>query len=167
MGDFVAYLSKWRIALLFLLSAGFVSIGLWMAGVIGPMATSGRYSAAFTSVIGWLSIIIFGFCGLVAIKRFFDIGEQLRIGSSGVQVRTWSDQTIPWTEITNVTIWRYKHHKTIILHLRDPSLYPGRGAVALMTKANRALIGGDIGISLIGSDRSFDEAMAAIDQYRR
>lgn len=167
MGDFVAYASKWRIALLILLSAGFVSIGLWMAAIIGPMPTSHRYSPAFMFVIGWLSIIFFGFCGVVAIKRFFDTGEQLRIGSSGVRVRTWSDQTIPWTEITNVTIWSYKRQRTIILHLRDPSLYPGRGAVALMTKANRALTGGDIGISLIGSDRSFDEAMAAIEQYRR
>lgn len=57
-------------------------------------------------------------------------------------------------------------NRTIIPHLRSPSLFPGKGAFGLMGRANRALTGGDIGISLSGTDRKFDEAMAAITKFR-
>lgn len=166
MGDFVAYPSKWRIALLALLAAGFVVIGLWMIGLFGPIPTSRRYSPTFTVVWGWICITFFGFCAVAIVKRFFEAGEQLRIGPEGVWIRSWSDQTIPWTEITEATTWSYKGSKSIILHLRDPSLFPGRGAIGFIAKANRALTGGDISITLAGADRSLAEAIAAIDQFR-
>jgi hypothetical protein len=88
-------------------------------------------------VVGWVCIVFFGFCGAVAVKRLFDTNEHLRVGSAGVCLRSWSDQSIPWSEIKDVTTWSYKGQKSIILYLRDPSRYPGRGMAPLLASAVR------------------------------
>jgi hypothetical protein len=86
--------------------------------------------------------------------------------SLGVRYRQWSDDTIPWSEITDVTVWRYKRQKVILLHLKHPDRFSARGLVAKFAAINRRLTGGDISISMTATDRSFDEAMAAIQQFR-
>jgi hypothetical protein len=117
-------------------------------------------------VWGWITITFFGLCAVVSVKIWWVNGEQLRISSQGIRWSRWCEQTIPWDQITDVAEWRYKSTKSIILHVRDPQLYPGRGIVGWAGRANRALTGGDIGISLSGTDRSFDDAMAAIARFR-
>ena len=54
----------------------------------------------------------------------------------------------------------------IVLQLRDPGRFPGRGLAAVLAKANRELTGGDISISLTGTDRTTEEALRAINQFR-
>lgn len=167
MEDFVAQSSRWRIARLVLVSAAFVTAGLWMGGAFGPVPASRRYPPAMTFAIGWLSVIFFGCCGAIAIRTLFNIGEQLRIGAAGIRSRPWSDKTIPWSEIRDVTTWTYKRQKAIVLHLGDPARFPGRRVPAIFAGANRWLTGGDVAISLTGTDRSFQDALAAIDHFRR
>lgn len=167
MRDFVAYPSRLRIALLILLAVGFVVLGLWMVGRLGPVPTSRRYAPMTVLVTGWAAVVFFGLCALAGVKRLFESGEQVRIGAAGIRWVRWSDQTIPWTEIRDVTVWTYKRQRAIVLHLRDPARFPGRGPLAVLARANRALTGGDIAISLTGTDRSFAQAMAAIADFRR
>lgn len=166
MPDFVAYSSRWRVTLLILAAAAFVGTGLWMAGVFGAPPGSRRYPAALMVAIGWFGVIFFGLCGVVAIKKLLDTGEQLRVGPSGICWTPWSDLTIPWSEITDVTGWEFRGQKTIVLHLRDPDRFPAKRPFAILAGANRALTGGDISISLAGTDRSFPEALAAIQRFR-
>jgi hypothetical protein len=168
MEDFIAYPSRTRLVLLGLGAAAFVALGLWMGGVFGPPPESDRYSASTIFAIGWICVVFFGLCGAAAIKKLFDPGEQLRIGRSGILTTPWSDQTIPWSEITDVTVWSYRHQKMITLHLRDPARFPGgRGIGALLAGANRSLTGGDISISMTATDRSFEDAMSAIARFRK
>jgi hypothetical protein len=167
MNDFVAYTSRGRTGLLALGAAAFVVIGLWMGGAFGSPPVSGGFSGWFGIFIGWFGVLFFGLCLAVFIRRFFDTREQLRIGPAGIRSAPWSDQTIPWSEIVNVTTWGYMRQRSIILHLRDPARFPGRGLAALLAGANRKLTGGDIGISLTGTDRSLNEAMSAIESFRR
>jgi hypothetical protein len=164
--EFIAFPSPWRIALLTLAAGIFVALGLWMVGVFGPPPESPRYSREMTIAIGWAGIIFFGLCGAVGVRRLFDGREQLRIGSGGIRSVPWSDQTIPWSEIDDVKTWSYKGQRSIILHLRDPAHFPGRGLAALLGGANRKLTGGDVAITLTGTDRSFDDAMSAIARFR-
>lgn len=166
MVDFVAFPSRWRIMLLLLGSAAFVVAGLWMGGVLGDPPASRRYSALAVSIVGWFSVVFFGLCGAAAIKGLFDTKEQLRIGPAGIRSLPWSGQTIPWSEIVEISSWHYKSQSFVILHLRDPSRFPGRGSRGLLAGANRALTGGDISINLTPTDRSFDEAMEAIERFR-
>lgn len=167
MKEFVAYPSRWRIALLALAAAAFVALGLWMGGAFGSSPVSRRYPPIEIFAIGWVSVLFFGLCGAVAMRKLFETSEQLRIGTAGVRSAAWSDQTIPWSEISDVTTWRYNRQKAIILHLRDPARFPRSGLGSRFSGVNRKLTGGDVAISLIGTDRSFNEAMSAIAHFRR
>lgn len=166
MEDFVAYTSRWRTALLFAGCIALFAIGIWMAGVIGPIPVSRRSGPLMTQIWGWITIVFFGTCAFIIAKIWLENKEQLRISPSGIKWSRWSDQTIPWHEINDVTEWRYIGTKFIILHICNPSLFSGRGITGFVGKTNRALTGGDIGITLTGTDRKFDEAMAAIAYFR-
>jgi hypothetical protein len=167
MGDFVAYNSRWRLALLLFGAVCFVLAGLWMGGIFGPPPHSGRYPDGEILVVGWLSVFFFGLCALAIVKKFFDPSEQLRIGPLGVRSRSWSEETIPWSEITNVTIWRYGRQKMIVLHLRNPDRFPGRGLAGMLAAANRKLTGGDITLNLTSTDRSVADTLSAIQRFKQ
>jgi hypothetical protein len=164
--DFIAYPSRWRLALLMLGALGFVALGLWFIGLFGEVPSSRRYSEGITIAIGWLCVLLFGLIGLGIAKKLFETGEQLRIGSSGVCWRAWSDQTIPWSEISNVTTWESNRQRMIILHLRDPARFPAKGCLAVLAGTNRVLTGGDVAISLTGTDRTVEEALDAVERLR-
>jgi hypothetical protein len=166
MDDFVAYTSRWRAAFLVAVSIGFVAIGIWMAGLMGPVPVSRSAGPLMTEFWGWLTILFSGICAVAGAKLWWVNSERLRIGRSGIRWSGWSDQTIPWDEISDVTEWHYRNSKFIILHLRNPSLFPGKGFSGFAQPANRKLTGGDIGITLTGTDRKFAEATAAIAQFR-
>ena len=166
MSDFVAYTSRRRTALLILGSIAFVVLGLWMAGLMGPVPVSRRFGPEMTVFWGWTCIVFFGLCAAFGAKIWWQNAEQLRIGEAGITYLRWSEQIIPWDEINDVTEWNYKGTRTIVLHLRNPSLYPGKGLMGLVGQANRRLTGGDIGMSMTSTDCSFDEAMAVIAEFR-
>ena len=166
MQDFVAHNSRRRLAAIFVFTAGFIGLGTWFVGGFGEAPSSTRRPTAYGIAISWFCILFFGLCGLVIVKKFFDDKPQLQIGPSGIQWAPWSDEIIPWSEITDVTTWSYNGQKTIVLHLNEPSRFPGRGLSAKLRGANRMLTGGDVTISMTGTNRCYDDAMAAIASYR-
>lgn len=165
MDDFVAVPSRKKIVPLILGCAGFVGLGLWMTGAFGPPPASDRYWSDLILMIGWSSVVFFGLCGVLWSLRLFDSRERLRIGADGIRSKSWSDQTIPWEEIVDITTWASRGQNAIVLHLRDPAQFPGRGLAAMLADANRSLTGGDISISLTGTDRTFAEAVLALEQF--
>ena len=167
MDEFVAFPSRWRRILLTLVAVGFVVLGLGLVGAFGPAPASRRFSPEIGIIVGWFGIVFFGFCGVIGLKKIFETNEQLRVNAEGVRYVLWSDSIIPWHEITDVTQWAHQRQKVVVLHLRDPARFPGRGMAGLLAGANRKLTGGDVSISLTGTDRSFDDAMAAIVHYRQ
>ncbi|MCW1428443.1 hypothetical protein OLX23_04990 [Novosphingobium sp. JCM 18896] len=146
-------------------SAVFVVLGLWMIGAFGAQPETARYPASVASAIGWASILFFGLCGLVGLRRLFDTGEEMRIGPTGIRWVRWSDQTIPWSQIERVSEWSFRGQRSIILHLREPAMFPGKGISGMLAKANRGLTGGDVALTTSATDRSHDEAMAAIAHF--
>jgi len=166
MQDFVAKPSPVRVILAIIGSITFVAIGLWMIGLFGDPPVPDRLSPAAVYVFGWLSVLFFSIAAIFWAKRLFGTGEELRIGAAGIRWSRWSDQTIPWHEIRDVTEWSFSGQRSIILHLRNPGRFPGRGILARAAKANHALTGGDIALSLTGMDRAHGEAMGAIVRFR-
>lgn len=160
-GTFTARSSPWRLALLALGAAAFVFGGLLIAGVFGASLRPG------SEWIGWLCVAFFGLGGIVALRRMFDGGDVIRISASGVYFKSWSEQTIPWSEIVDVTVWEFQRQKSIILHLRNPDRFPSTKLLGRVAGANRALTGGDIPVSLTGTDGRFEDAMTAIAHHRR
>jgi hypothetical protein len=166
MDDFMAYNSRWRVALLLLGCVAFVMLGLWMAGIFGEPPNSRRYSPGFLFVVGWSSVLLFGVFGLAGVRKFFDASVQLEIGTSGIRWSPWSDRLIPWSEIADVTTWRSNRQRMIVLRLHHPERFPRRGLAANFAAVNRKLTGGDIAITLTGTNRGFEEAMSAIARHR-
>ena len=161
-----AYSSPWRMALVVLGSIVFVALGLWMVGLFGEVPENRRWSREFVQIFGWISIIFFGLCAIVGTRRALDSDAQLRISASGIYWKPWSEVTIPWHEVREVSGWRYRRQKFILLSLNHPERYPSSSLLGKLAAANRALAGGDISISLVGLDKSFEEAMDAIDEFR-
>ncbi|MEP3226543.1 MAG: STM3941 family protein [Parasphingorhabdus sp.] len=166
MDDFVANTSRSQTILLSMAAIAFVILGAWMVGAFGAIPGSTRYSPVLIYAIGWICIIFFSLCAVAWTKKLFDDSEQLRIGATGIRWKKWSGQLIPWTEISNVTEWSYQRQRFIILDLRNPDMFPSEGLLAWLAKANQRLTGGDIALSLTGTNRNLDEAMAAIDRFR-
>ena len=166
MEDFIAQRSPWRIALRIFVCASFVGLGLWAIGALGEMPQSPRYSPAMTFIIGCFAIVLFGYVGLTSIRTLFGDSVTLRISTLGICWKEWSDQTIPWIEITDVTTWVYQRQKFIILHLRDSSHFPSRATEAPFSAINRALTGGEIAISLAATDRSDRSRRVSCDPKR-
>ena len=160
MPTFVARPTLWRLILLFLLSLGFVVGGFWAAGFFGHAPKPGK------EWIGWLSIVFFGLCSVLIFGRLFDKNDQVRISSLGIYSKQWSEDTIPWSEITNVSVWEFKQQKNIILQLREPERYSSTTLLGKLAKVNRLLTGGDVAINLVGTDSNFNDAMAAIAWFQ-
>ena len=137
-----------------------------MVGAFGDVPTSRRYSASLTIALGWFTILFFGMAASYGVSKFFDNKPQLEVGPSGIRWVPWSDDLIPWTNITSVSTWSQQRQKYILLHLDDPSRFPGKGLAGKLAQANKMMTGGDIAISVTGTDRSFGEAMDAIASFR-
>ena len=167
MMDLTARSSPWRMALLLLGAVGFIALGLWLTGLFGEPPQSRRWSPAMVHVIGWAAILFFGACAIVGAGRALDSGPQLTISVLGIQWRPWSEDVIPWAEIRDVSVWQFGAQKAIVLQLDNPARFPSRAVLGKLAGANRAMTGGDISISLTGLDKSFDEAFAAIREFRR
>lgn len=165
MEDFVAYQSRWSLAFQLLMIVAVFLSGLLMLGVFGPPPHSGR--AIF--VIGWCFVLFSCFSGFVTINDFLDPSEQLSIGPNGIRFADWSEDTIPWSEITRVTIPDLRmyrgNRKVIVLYLRNPDRFSGRGWTAFIAAANRPATGGDIPLRLDGTNRSFKDAISAIQRF--
>ena len=166
MEDFVAHPSRGRVAAMIFGCAVFVGLGAWVAGLVDGLPVPDRYSASLMAAIGWASMLFFGLFGILWTRSLFDPRERVRIGPNGVRIAQWSSDTIPWSEIVQVSVWSTSGQDMIILHLRDRSRYPPRGLAYLIAGMNRGLSGGDVWISLTATNRSFEEAMEAIRVFR-
>lgn len=172
MEAFVANTLRSRLSLPILGCLAFMVVGLWWTGLLVETPTSSRYPPWVFIEAGWLDLIVIVPLTVLLAKRWWENSEQLRIGDQGIKYSAWSDKLIPWAEIEDVTVWRYPHREIpiddrfIVLHLRNPSRFPGQGVRGFLARTRPGLTGGDVSISLAGTDRSFDEAMSAIKRFR-
>ena len=166
MEDFVQYESRSSLALVLVMAGAIFLSGLWMVGIFGTVPYSPKLSHRDVVVIGWCLVLFSGVCGFQLFKSFLNPIEQLRIGPHGVRSANWSEDTIPWSEITRVTIWRGNRQRAIMLHLRNPDRFPGGRRAATIAAANRPLSGGDIPLCLGGTDRSIADAISAIQRFK-
>jgi hypothetical protein len=166
MQDFVAYPSKGRLALLTLGALVFVLLGLWFIGAFGAGPWEGDTDADFIPLVGWISVLFFGFCLIILTRMMFDSGEQVRINARGIYWKRWSTDTIAWADIKDVGAWGTQGQRSILLTLRDRDRYTSTTLMGKLAGANRLLTGGDIAITLSGTDGRFDDAMAAIEHFR-
>lgn len=160
MGDrFVARNSLGRIALLLIGALLFVAGGLWLAGLFGPAPKPGR------EWIGWVSAIFFGLAGCVLAPRLFDRDVWLVVDRNGIRWRQWSEATIPWSAIRSWSEYSVRRQQFGGLELKDPAQFPGSGSVAWLRGINKAIGFGDVALTVVGTDRRFDELAEAVRRY--
>ncbi|MBN9466630.1 STM3941 family protein [Brevundimonas sp.] len=166
MNDFVAYPSRWRIICLILMGLAFVALGLWLAGAFGARPASRRYPDILTPFVAWGGLLLFGTATVRWIRQLFDRRELVRIGPAGVMVRLWSDDTIPWNEITEIAPRKINGVKYIAMKLRDRRRHPPRGLARLLSGGDRLLTGFDLTVSLSATTHRPEDALAAIEKFR-
>lgn len=160
MFEFVAKPDRTRLALLFLGSVVFVVLGAVFAGLFGARPTDTPLW------VGWASIVFFGPCAVAWGARLFDRRDVLRIGAPGIWSLAHGEVVIPWTEIRAVGVWGHARARMLVLSLEHPERYPATGLARRLAAPNRALTGADTWLSLVGTDRTLDEALGAIDKFR-
>ena len=166
MDEFIARVSPWRIVLLSGACLMFVVGGLWMAGIFGEPPPSRRFSPDMGVAIGWFIAAFFGLALFAIARKLFGEREILVLNTQGLRASQWSNQTIPWTEIEDVSTWSHRGSTSINLHLRNASLFPGSGLRGFLAGVNRRLTGGDIVIAMTSSDKSVGETLDAIQHFR-
>ncbi len=157
--DFVARYAPARLLLMLCGAIAFVALGLWIGGAFGEPPRPGK------EIWGWLAAGLFGLCACAIAPRLGDRDDQLRISPSGIQSKPWSDDLIPWSQISRISVWEHRNQRSILLHLLHPERFPSQRLLGKLAAANRALTGGDVAITLTGTDRTFDDAMRAIERF--
>lgn len=79
-------LSKTKLLLLVFGSLAFIIIGLWMVSLETAHIESQRRfnSSLFVHGIGYVSIVFFGLCGIIGLKKLFDKKPGLILSNTGI-----------------------------------------------------------------------------------
>ena len=159
MGDrFVARPSPLRILLLIALALGFVVLGVWIAGLLGPAPRPGK------EWVGWAALLFFGLAAVMGVWRLFDRSDQIVVDGDGLCWKQHSAATIPWVEIERIEAREIRRQRFLCVFLKDPEKFPAAGWRGAMASANRGFGFGDLALSTTGTDRRHGELVAAVRQ---
>ena len=118
-------LSKKKIFFMLMGALAFVAIGLWF--VISPPTISNSYWGNPTkiAIAGYASIVFFGLCAFVLIKKLPDNKPGLIIDQTGLTDNSSgvSAGQILWTDIENISVIEIHSQKLIMLQVTNPQDY--------------------------------------------
>ena len=157
MTPFEANGSRWRVILLLAGALAFVALGVFVLTI--------KPTDIARTIAGVAAIAVFGAFFLIGLPRLRTHGAELRVDQRGIMWRRWSGDTIPWAAIDRITVGEIRGQHFACLFLRDPGAYRSTTFAGKLAGANKAMGFGDIALSVTGTDRSFDELMAAIERF--
>jgi hypothetical protein len=166
-------LSKRKIVLLLLGASAFVAAGIWMISLGDASIQSQRRfnDPAYVHGLGLVSIVFFGICGLVALKKLFDKKPALVFNKAGIvdNASSVSAGFIPWSQVVGAEIFQIHKQKLLIIKVRDPQEYIARGGSLRRTlnKANYKMVGSPIFIPSNVLGINFSELTSLFDRYQR
>ncbi len=148
--------SPWRLSLLLLLALGFVLLGVVIALDGGVIAR----------LVGGVSVLFFGACGVAAVIRLAR-GRQVEIAVSadGIWWRQWSGHRIDWHDVVRVEIRRQRRQQPFLCFWLRPETQRGGGVSVRSAALSKHMGFGDMSLTTIGTDRSFDELVDAVAAY--
>lgn len=173
----VIELSRTKLVLLVLGSCAFVAAGAWLLSFDMEEI---RYGRSFTFFYnnpfivygaGLAAILFFGLCGLYGLRKLFDGRPGLVLNSSGIvdNASGVAAGFIPWSEVEGSGVYEVHQQKMLIIIVRDPGKYIGRGGALSRTlnKANYKMSGSPISISSVALKIDFAELVSLFDRYHR
>ncbi len=120
-------LSKGKILLLVIGAAVFVALGIWMY-LLNPawIESQPRFNdPLLTHGIGIVSVVFFGLCAIVGIKKLFERRPGLILSAAGLSDNSSgvSAGLIPWDEIEGFDVFKIRRQKLLVVKLADPEKY--------------------------------------------
>ncbi len=117
-------------------------------------------------IIGIISILFFGACGIEIIRQMLDTRPRLIIDDRGIFDRTLSTPLIPWSSISDAQIMQIRRSKFIAPRLRDEeerynALSPLR---RMMSSANQGLGFNRFNLNITALNISADALLAIIKE---
>ena len=111
--------------MLFVACLVFVVIGLWFAISPGTFVTTIIRNRSAISVGGFLSIVVFGFFGVVVLKKIFDKRPGLIISEQGITDNSSgvSAGFIPWSDITAIKEKAVATQRFLNVIVKNPQEY--------------------------------------------
>ena len=164
-------LSKTKIILLIFGAITFVLIGLWFLTLDTQTIENSKRLNSPTLVygIGITSIIFFGLCGILCVKKLFDTSPGLILNSQGLVDNSSgiSAGLIPWHEITHIEQYEIHKQKIISIKIKDPEKHINRGNFLkrMANRANIKMYGTPINISANSLKISHNELFTTIEDY--
>ncbi len=160
-------LSKKKIFLMLLGALAFVTIGLWF--VISPPTISNSYWGNPTkiAITGYASILFFGLCAFVLIKKLPDKKPGLIIDQEGLTDNSSavSAGQILWSDIEDISVTEIHRQKLIMLQVSNPEDYIDKqtnGFKRKMMQMNYKMYGTPLSITSNGLKVSFDELLLTL-----
>lgn len=162
-------LSKSKIILMLTGALTFVAIGLWF--VIAPPSIENSYwgNPAKIAIAGYASIIFFGLCAFVLIRKLPDTKPGLLIDGTGLTDNSGglSAGHILWTDIENISVLQIHKQKLLMLEVKNPQDYIDRQNSLLKRKGmelNYKMYGTPLSITANGLKIPFQELLALVTQ---
>ena len=160
-------LSKKKIFFMLIGALAFVAIGLWF--VISPPTISNSYWGNPTkiAIAGYASIVFFGLCAFVLIKKLPDNKPGLIIDQTGLTDNSSgvSAGQILWTDIENISVIEIHSQKLIMLQVKNPQDYIDKQTSSFkrkMMQLNYKMYGTPLSITSNGLKISFDELLSTL-----
>jgi hypothetical protein len=152
-------------------ACAFVVLGAWLLSLD---ETTIRSQRRFNDPIhvygtGLVSIVFFGACGVLGIRKLLDKRPGLVFNSAGVVDNSSgvSAGLIPWSEIVGAEVFEIHKQKMLIIKVRNPQKYIERGGMLkqALNKANYKMCGSPIAITSNTLKIDFFELLSLFHQY--
>lgn len=121
--------ARWKYALIVLGSVAFVLIGWWM---IHDLDGTRRYSAEMTHFFGWVSMVFFGFCGLIGLSRVV-FPSRLVLTPEGFELHQFPRvKRVRWDSVDQFFVWSMAANRMASWTYRPGA--PEAGAMAAINR---------------------------------
>ena len=149
---------------LFLLGCGGLAAGVLSYWIARTYAGTG----SFREFIGWVGVVFCGLVVLVALWRALRMREPMLILSpEGFRDTRISSQFIPWPMVENLSIWRYRNTKIVVVKVPDSVWrdFPLSRMARWSRSANASLGADGLAIATVELRTTSDELLATMKAY--
>lgn len=171
MEEKIIELSKNKIITSIIGSTIFVLLGVWFLSMDAQTIESQEEfnSPIFVYGFGIISIVFFGLCDLIWIKKFLDKSPGLVISSKGILDNSSgvSAGVVPWEDISGIEEYQVKKQKFISIQVNNPEKYVNNGnpLQRMIHRANIKMCGTPVNISTNSLKISHKDLLGIITEY--
>lgn len=173
--EIIIPLSRKKILLIFLGALTFVVLGIGFLNDPEKFANSSYRprNSEFIHIVGIVSVVFFGICGIFAFKKLFDKKDGLIINKNGITDNSSGTSVglVKWNDIIGIGVAKVHLQKFIMIEVSNPEHYINlkKNKIGKMAmKSNYDKFGSPISISTNSLKTNFEELREIIvKQYEK